>query len=288
MNELITITASIDIKKIKVESRIRKDYGDIEGLAESIKKHGLLQPIVVTPDYILIAGERRLKAVTLLGWKVVLAKIQTATDREEQLLCEIAENEQRKEFTPSERVAYGLELEQIERLKAKERQATSTGGNVPQLRDRGHKAEHGRATDIVAKRVGFGSGKTYERAKAVVESGKQDLIEAMDKGEIGIKGAYNKATGKEEKKVEEMPDKQITKEEGGQKNNASEPETLNKSLPISIQHIKLLVNNFLAEADKFLYMTEYIPQLSNGEKALISSEIDQVNEWYIKFKKAMA
>lgn len=39
-----------------------------------------------------------------------------ASGREEQLLCEIAENEKRKEFTPSERIAYGLELEQIERL----------------------------------------------------------------------------------------------------------------------------------------------------------------------------
>jgi superfamily I DNA/RNA helicase len=39
----------IEINKIKIEKRIRKQYGDIDGLANSIKELGLLNPPVVTP-----------------------------------------------------------------------------------------------------------------------------------------------------------------------------------------------------------------------------------------------
>uniref|UniRef100_UPI00164242F3 ParB N-terminal domain-containing protein n=1 Tax=Bacillus thuringiensis TaxID=1428 RepID=UPI00164242F3 len=52
----------IDIKKIKVSDRIRKEFGNIEELANDIKENGLINPPVVTPDHELIAGERRLRA----------------------------------------------------------------------------------------------------------------------------------------------------------------------------------------------------------------------------------
>lgn len=54
-------------------------------------------------------------------------------------------------------------------------------------------------------------------------------------------------------------------------------------LPISYKHIELLVNNFLAEADRYLYMTEYIPKLENKERDKILKEIEQVKNWYEKF-----
>jgi ParB family transcriptional regulator, chromosome partitioning protein len=56
------------ISKIRVGKRIRKDMGDIQGLAESMEELGLLQPITVTPDGLLLVGERRLRAAKLLGW----------------------------------------------------------------------------------------------------------------------------------------------------------------------------------------------------------------------------
>jgi hypothetical protein len=56
------------IDQIIVGPRFRKDLGDLASLAASIDELGLLQPIVVRPDGILIAGERRLRAAQLLGW----------------------------------------------------------------------------------------------------------------------------------------------------------------------------------------------------------------------------
>jgi ParB-like chromosome segregation protein Spo0J len=46
-----------------VGNRYRKDFGDLTTLAETIDEHGLLQPIGITEDNVLIFGERRLRAV---------------------------------------------------------------------------------------------------------------------------------------------------------------------------------------------------------------------------------
>ena len=58
----------VQIADIKIGARHRKDMGDIAGLADSIDSIGLLHPIVVTPDWTLLAGRRRLEACRLLGW----------------------------------------------------------------------------------------------------------------------------------------------------------------------------------------------------------------------------
>jgi len=59
----------IEISKIKIGERIRKDSGDIDELAASISKEGLLCPIIVRQlddGYKLLAGWRRLQAYNVL------------------------------------------------------------------------------------------------------------------------------------------------------------------------------------------------------------------------------
>ena len=63
-------------------------------------------------------------------------------DAEHQLNLEISENETRKDFSKAERINYARRLERIENLKARERQATSTGGLNPQLMETFPQAEH--------------------------------------------------------------------------------------------------------------------------------------------------
>ena len=48
------------VESIQVGHRHRADLGDIEALAASIQEHGLLQPITVTPEGVLVCGRRRL------------------------------------------------------------------------------------------------------------------------------------------------------------------------------------------------------------------------------------
>jgi len=58
---------SIFIDQIKIEPRQRRSLGDIDDLADSIHRLGLIHPIVVTRDFILVSGERRLTACRRLG-----------------------------------------------------------------------------------------------------------------------------------------------------------------------------------------------------------------------------
>jgi ParB family chromosome partitioning protein len=178
------------LSEIHIGTRHRKDLGDISALARSIDQIGLLHPVVVTPDLELIAGRRRLEAVKELGWTKVPIHVVSL---EEILRGEHAENVQRKDFTPSEAVAIGKALETLEKQKAEERQkATRLVGNAKQAGDAdgaGNLPEpsgKGQARDKVAAAVGM-SGRTYDKAKAVVEAAEADpegsghLVEEMDR-----------------------------------------------------------------------------------------------------------
>jgi ParB family chromosome partitioning protein len=68
-NSVSLTVKDIPIGDIQIKENVRKDYTAIEELAESIKRHGLLQPITVYPDgdiYIVKTGHRRFKAYSLL------------------------------------------------------------------------------------------------------------------------------------------------------------------------------------------------------------------------------
>jgi ParB family transcriptional regulator, chromosome partitioning protein len=67
------------IADIRVGERHRRDLGDIGGLAESIADIGLLQPIVVNEDGLLLAGARRLAACKHLGWETVPVIVRCVT-----------------------------------------------------------------------------------------------------------------------------------------------------------------------------------------------------------------
>src|SRR6266702_2982398 len=72
------ITEELSIDDIVVEDRIRKDFGDIDGLSNSIREFGVIQPIVLVRQGnlamkpALIAGERRLRALKRLGIKTLI------------------------------------------------------------------------------------------------------------------------------------------------------------------------------------------------------------------------
>jgi ParB family chromosome partitioning protein len=78
---------------------------EIASLAESLKEHDLLQPIlvrIVDGRYQLISGERRLRAAIMANWQSIPARLRTADDR---LVSELAivENLQRKDLNPIEK-----------------------------------------------------------------------------------------------------------------------------------------------------------------------------------------
>ena len=90
----------VSIEDIVVDKqRIRKNIGDLTPLMQSMKKHGLLQPIIITDsDYTLLAGYRRLTAAKNLGWTEIDVRTVRANSKLERLEIEIDENEARKNF----------------------------------------------------------------------------------------------------------------------------------------------------------------------------------------------
>lgn len=100
------------------QPRERFDDAALRALADSIRQDGLLQPIVVraaptiSPStgvqmFELIAGERRLRAFTLLGRSTIPALVQKVDDRTSAVLA-LIENVQREDLNPMER-AHGLQ-----------------------------------------------------------------------------------------------------------------------------------------------------------------------------------
>jgi ParB-like chromosome segregation protein Spo0J/N6-adenosine-specific RNA methylase IME4 len=155
------VTKTVPITAIRVGKRHRKDLGDIRSLAQSIQEIGLLHPVVIRPDRKLIAGERRLRALKLLGWTKVPV---TVLDLDKVIRGEVAENVFRQDFRPSEMVAIARALEPILRREAKARQGTRTD-----LRENFPDVDGGRARDKLEKYVGV-SGRTLEKMMAIVEA----------------------------------------------------------------------------------------------------------------------
>ncbi len=110
------------------------DETQLEVLAESIKKHGVIQPIIVTEKnegfYTIIAGERRWRAARLAGLTKIPAVIRSY-DEQQQMEVALVENLQREDLNPIEEAkgyralmdAFNLTQEQISEKVGKSRSA---------------------------------------------------------------------------------------------------------------------------------------------------------------------
>jgi 16S rRNA G966 N2-methylase RsmD len=218
---------TIRISSIIITDRTRKDFGDINSLAESISSVGLLQPIVINENNELVDGQRRIKAYTQLRrteipfFRVILKQI---------VLGEFHANSNRKDFTPSERVAISKAVEKylegqsrlVGRPKhskaavvaattaisddcipnSKNNASANTINNVVKLttfNSRSHPFSFkltGRLKDNVARYLGV-SRNTLEKDKKIIEAAEQapeqfgELRKKVDQGKISTDKAYN-------------------------------------------------------------------------------------------------
>jgi ParB/RepB/Spo0J family partition protein len=99
------VVTPVKIKDIIVKNRARKDFGDVEGLAQAIGEKGLLQPITIDSRKNLLAGERRLRAHILLGLTEIDAIIRPFESKIDSMEIELMENIQRKDMAWPEQAA---------------------------------------------------------------------------------------------------------------------------------------------------------------------------------------
>ena len=98
-------------ESIVVGNRHRIDLGDIDALAASIEREGLLQPVTVTPNGVLVCGARRLAALRKLGVKKVNVWVRSGiSDRLGELMAEQDDNVLHKPLSQTEAAALYREL----------------------------------------------------------------------------------------------------------------------------------------------------------------------------------
>jgi len=140
--ELAGVTQKISLSQIIETGNVRKEYQDIEELAQSIKDSGLMQPIVVKragvtdtgiQQYELIAGHRRKRAFEYLcskgdDFNMIDAVVKTG----DTLTLQLIENIQRNDLTAAEReqgvaemLATGISQQEISSKLAKTEQWVS-------------------------------------------------------------------------------------------------------------------------------------------------------------------
>lgn len=199
----------ININDIKPnENQPRKDFNDekIEELADSIKEHGLIQPVVLRKSgkgYEIVAGERRWRACRKAGIKEIPCIIKELTD-EENMLIAIIENMQREDLNPVEEAeginqmieVYGMTQEQVSKSVGKSRPYITNALRLLKL--------------PVEIRQMLSEGKLtagHARAIAGVEDKKKQLLiaELVIKNELSVRETEKLI--KEEKTKEKRPAK---------------------------------------------------------------------------------
>lgn len=136
------------------------DKDSLLELGESIRQHGLLQPLVVRPDgdgYVIIAGERRWRAMGDIGVASVECKILDV-DGIEAFILSTTENVNRQDMTAieegnaySEIVGAGRTVEQVAELFGKTREHVQYRIDLLQLDEQlQHLVEHGQLGDGLA------------------------------------------------------------------------------------------------------------------------------------------
>ena len=127
----------------------RKNFSEegIEALADSIREHGVLQPILVRPAgedgmYIIIAGERRWRAARMLGLDEVPVIIKEVTEVQAMQIA-LIENLQREDLDPVEEAMgykklsdqYGMSQENIAKMLGKSRSSIANSMRILNLSD---------------------------------------------------------------------------------------------------------------------------------------------------------
>lgn len=183
-----TPTASENIPIELIDSNPYQPRGSVTDdtvteLAESLRKSGLLQPVVVrrkADRYEVIAGERRLRAARLAGFRAVPAVVRNVTDRD-MLGLALVENLQREDLSPIERARafkrlqdeFGMSHDEIASAVGKSRPAVTNtlrllelSEEIQELVSRGTLSEgHARAL------VGLSPEEQMELTRKTIERG---------------------------------------------------------------------------------------------------------------------
>jgi ParB family chromosome partitioning protein len=155
---------------IRTGPRVRQELGDLATLVESIATYGLLQPITISPDGLLLCGARRLAAVRQLGLRTVNVWIRNGiSSRLHRLIAEQVENTLRQPLLPTEAAALYREMKQVLAEDAARRQEATRFGAPAS--DDPSSADSGAVSGAAKLAAPRGSGDTRRQAARQVTGG---------------------------------------------------------------------------------------------------------------------
>ncbi len=192
---------SLPIEQIALPSQQPRRYFDpekLERLVQSVREHGILEPLLVRPlsegNYELVAGERRYRAAQAVGLSEVPVVVKALNERE-ALQVALIENLQREDLSAFEEteaivqlLALQLEcpVEDVPKVLYRlqnERLSSKSNGNVTINAE----AE---AVEQVFVRLGLMTWQSFIRNRLPLLNLPEDILEALRQGQI----AYTKAT----------------------------------------------------------------------------------------------
>lgn len=187
-----------EIKQNPEQPRKHFDESEIEGLSKSIKRYGILQPLVVTPEgdgYIIVAGERRFRAAKEAKLKTIPALVRTSAELE-RLEIGLIENVQRVDLSPLEQAAsiaklheqFNLTYDEIAKRLGK---GNSTITNIVRLLNLPEKAREA----LKAKKISEGHARAILALKGD-DSGQQELLDGITKLKWSVRQAEQYVTSR--------------------------------------------------------------------------------------------
>ena len=213
-NESEDNNGSVTLKISEIEpnrSQPRKEFDEkaLSELAESISKHGLLQPLLVRPlplgGYQIVAGERRYRACRMAGITEVPVIIRELGDTETMEIA-LIENLQREDLTPIEE-ALGYQVLIEEHGFSQEEVAQSVGKSRPAITNALRLLKLPQSIlDLVSDgKISAG----HARALLTLEDEKlmQELAEEIIKKDLSVRQVEKNCKQKQKPEKEETPEK---------------------------------------------------------------------------------
>ena len=188
----------------------RQDFDEaaIAELADSIRQHGLIQPIVVRPmedGYQIVAGERRWRACRMLGMSEVPVVIKELSDEETAQIA-LIENIQRQDLNPVEEAAayralmdeYGMTQEAVSKAVGKSRSAVANSVRLLNL--------PGEIVEMLRKGQ-LSAGQAKAIASADSEEDMLEIAKLAADGKVTVRGIEKLAAEKSDKDGGEAEEK---------------------------------------------------------------------------------
>jgi ParB family chromosome partitioning protein len=191
-HQILQFLQQVSLHLLTPHPRNASIYGtdeDVSDLVELIAESNWVEPLVITPNYVIVSGHRRWKACQILRKENIPVVIREFSDDIAILKTLLLENASRHK-TIEQRIREGIAWESIERDKARQRQGTRTDlSNIPANLP---ECSRGESRNAIAKRIGF-SGRSYSKGRNIIERIDSELNEGNDPSAQALRSVLGKS-----------------------------------------------------------------------------------------------